>query len=493
MDNILKELENQQNVRINLSNLRQLIKDNQQLNECKLWFTNKMDIILSFLQSEDAKIRKNAALLLGDMKCQQAVNALFASYRNEMTLFVKSAYLTALSELDVEQLLPDFRDCLEALLEQEVTDENRKHINEEIRVLRRIIIAYDGIEHHTFHAKGQMQEVLLITNRMQRDFICSMIRSMECKIHPLGVLVRTDQLEQLQQIRMYREALFPVHINGLLPNQPLDAAKELWKSDLYTILTSLHKEAGPFYFRVECKSARTLEQRSDFSKKFSVELERCSGGQLVNSTTDYEIEIRLIASKEGTFFPCVKCYTWKDERFAYRKNSISASIHPSTAALIMELAKPYLKENAQIMDPFCGVGTMLIERDKCVPAREIYATDIFGEAIVKGRENASFAKKTIHFIHRDFFDFHHDYLFDEIVTNMPIRGKRTKEEMDALYALFFKKVLEITERNAVIVMYTNEIGFVKKQLRIHKEFQLLQETCLQNKTEFHLLIIGIKR
>lgn len=45
-------------------------------------------------------------------------------------------------------------------------------------------------------------------------------------------------------------------------------------------------------------------------------------------------------------------------------------MHPSLAALIMELAAPYLKENAQIIDPFCGVGTMLIERDIRVPARE---------------------------------------------------------------------------------------------------------------------------
>lgn len=101
-------------------------------------------------------------------------------------------------------------------------------------------------------------------------------------------------------------------------------------------------------------------------------------------------------------------------------------MHPSLAALIMELAAPYLKENAQIIDPFCGVGTMLIERDIRVPAREKYGTDIFGEAIDGARENAALAGEQINFIHRDFFDFKHDYLFDEIVTNMPVRGKMTR-------------------------------------------------------------------
>ena len=66
------------------------------------------------------------------------------------------------------------------------------------------------------------------------------------------------------------------------------------------------------------------------------------------------------------------------------------------------------------MDPFCGVGTMLIERDIRVPAREKYGTDIFGEAIDKARENASAAGELIHFIHRDFFDFRHEYKFDAV-------------------------------------------------------------------------------
>ena len=92
---------------------------------------------------------------------------------------------------------------------------------------------------------------------------------------------------------------------------------------------------------------------------------------------------------------------------------------------------------AQIMDPFCGVGTMLIERNKLVPAREMYGIDLFGEAIAKARENTQNAGGRIWYINRDFFDFTHDYKFDEIITDMPPRGKKTKEEQDAFYARFF--------------------------------------------------------
>ena len=223
----------------------------------------------------------------------------------------------------------------------------------------------------------------------------------------------------------------------------------------------------------------TLEQRSRFVKKLGSAIEQLSDGKLVNSPGDYEVELRLIANREGKFFPALRFYTIPDHRFAYRKHAIAASMHPSLAALII--------------DPFCGVGTMLIERDIRVPAREKYGTDIFGEAIDGARENAALAGEQINFIHRDFFDFKHDYLFDEIVTNMPVRGKMTREQLDRLYEKFFRKALTILEKEAVIVMYTGEIGFVKKQLRLHREFSLLEEYCMQSKAGCYLLIIGVKR
>ena len=65
--------------------------------------------------------------------------------------------------------------------------------------------------------------------------------------------------------------------------------------------------------------------------------------------------------------------------------------------------------------------------------------------------------------------------------------------MDRFYGRFFEKALEILKKEAVIVLYTNEIGFVKKQLRLNKELSLLQETLMQEKNDFYLLIIGVKR
>ena len=492
MEKILKELVEKQNIRTNLSSLRQLIKDAEQKVLLKEEVAKQEDLFLSFLQSDDAKTRKNAALLLGDIAYQNALEALYEGYQTETTLFVKASYLQAMAELDVEDKLDALKETLAQLLETEPEPENKKHVDEEIRALRKIVIQAEGIVRHTPDIKGKKVKVLLFTNRTQRETIRRTIDCGVASVHPLGVLVETENLSDLMKLRTYREMAFPVDVEGFLPENPVEAAKKLWNAGIIELLNGVHKENHPYYFRIECKSAMDLEKRSAFTRKFATELESLSKGQLINSTSDYEVEIRLIANKDGLFFPCVRILTIKNNRFDYRKNAIAASIHPSTAALIVELAKDYLKENAQIMDPFCGVGTMLIERNKMVPAKEMYGTDIYGEAIAFARENTQNAGARVNYIHRDFMDFKHDYLFDEIITNMPMRGTKTKQEMDAFYGMFFEKVKTHLAKDAVIIMYTNEIGFVKKQLRLHKEFSLLQETSLQPKNDFYLLIMGYK-
>nr|MCR5468735.1 methyltransferase [Lachnospiraceae bacterium] len=121
--------------------------------------------------------------------------------------------------------------------------------------------------------------------------------------------------------------------------------------------------------------------------------------------------------------------------------------------------------------------------------REIYAIDIFGEAIDKAKENVKAAGLSVNFIHRDYLDFKHDYLFDEIVANMPVRGKKTKDEQDAFYDGFFEKSDEILAPEGVMILYSNEKGFIFKQLRLKKNLSLVKEFVIREKDGFGLFII----
>ena len=495
LENEFHKLEEKQEIRSTLSQIRSEIREPEKKEAFARLLAGKESMLIAFLADEDAKTRKNAALLIGDLQVEQAKDALLTAYQKETTLFVRSSYLAALGKLDVREDLEFFKARLEELKNQQMSVEEQKHQGEEIRELSQIILKTEGVRKHPFTGFQMPHEMLLFTNREQREVTLSEVKEIgasvqrRAELHPLGVQVFSKEVIPFTKLRTYRELLFPIHTSEKIPMKAQAAAELLWSSDLYAFLTECHKGEAPFYFRLEVKGK---EPQTEFVKKLGMALEKISEWKLMNSTTDYEIEIRLIEAKDGSFVPFLKLYSMKMKRFAYRKNAIAMSIHPATAAMLMYLAKPYLKENAQILDPCCGVGTMLIERDILVPAREKYGIDIYGDAIEMARENAALAGEKINFIHRDYFDFKHDYKFDEIITNMPVKGKKSKEDMDAFYARFFEKSKSLLAEDGIIIMYSNEVGFVKKQLRLQPCYRLLQEYTIRKKDSYCLFIIGIK-
>ena len=44
---------------------------------------------------------------------------------------------------------------------------------------------------------------------------------------------------------------------------------------------------------------------------------------------------------------------------------------------------------------------------------------------------------------------------------MPVKGKKAKEDMDADYARFFEKSKSLLAEDGFIIMYSNEVGFLK--------------------------------
>ena len=312
LENEFHKLEEKQEIRTTISQIRKEIKKQDSKKAFLELLQGKESMIVDFLSEEDAKTRKNTALLVGDLKLEQAKEALIAAYLNETTLYVKSAYLTALGKLDVRENLEFFKKRLQEVKNQQVPAEEQKHQGEEQREVT-------------------LSEVKEIGASVQR----------KAELHPLGVLVFSKEVTPFTKLRTYRELLFPIHTNERIPAMPHRAAELLWHSDLYAFLTECHEGDAPFFFRLEVKSA---EPKTEFVKKLGASLEKKSDWKLANSTTDYEIEIRLIEAKDGSFVPFLKLYSMKMKRFAYRKNAIAMSIHPATAAMLMYLAKPYLKD-----------------------------------------------------------------------------------------------------------------------------------------------------
>ena len=300
----------------------------------------------------------------------------------------------------------------------------------------------------------------------------------------VGVRLIVEKLSDVLPIRTFEELLFVIPGMSACPCEAKAAAKVIAESELLPFLERRHAEKGQAYrFRIEYRGGMEAEQKGKFLRQLSAEIETLTKHKLVNSTGDYELEIRMIENKEGRLNLLVKLFTLADERFSYRKEAVAVSIRPVNAALTMELAKEYLKPDAQVLDPFCGVGTMLIERAKMGHVGNLYGIDIFGEAIEKARKNTKDAGLFANYINRNFFDFKHEYLFDELITDMPFLPSVTEKIMQAqqelvhLYLRFFEKAKEHLKEGAVLVLYVRNPAMVKKcadryGYRIEKEFEI---------------------
>jgi len=458
----------------------------------------KQEILLQTLDANDAKTRKNAALLLGMLGRQDFLSALCTAYEKEKQLFVRPAYLKAILNLDFRSCMDLFRKRKEELEQGDIDEKNRKHTDEEYHLLTELILLADGSAHHEFCGWNEESDLLLMTNRNHTDVTVRELKEhgiMDAHAVNVGVLLKTDCLRDVCRCRTWQELLFILPFSkkdsmlaaNLIPGlatlrciQPDTDSSTLYEegtalkaaahaivdAGLLRFLEKRHKGRAPFYFRIEWKGRLEVSKKGTLIKRFAAEIERASDYKLLNAAGNYEVELRVIENSKGRFNLLLKLFSIKEDRFLYRKNSVAGSIRPYHAALTAALADSYLLEEAKILDPFCGVGTMLIERHHFKKANTMYGVDLYGTAIEYARENTQAANQIIHYINKDFFDFTHEYLFDEIFTNMPIvTPKQDEQAIEELYRQFFKKAGEHLTDRGVMVLYTHNLSFARKYAR----------------------------
>lgn len=486
-----------QDVRQNLSKIIKEIKDKDKLKQLLWMLSGEEQKLITLLDSEDAKTRKNAAMLMGNMGNQEFLNPIFNTYQNEEKRFVKSSYLTAIGMLDYSEYLETLKERLELLNQEEMTIENQKHLMEEMRELTALIVRKEGTTRHKFIGWDETYDIVLITNRnfshITEDELIKLAPETKSELFGAGVLAQVKNLNWIDKLRTYQELLFDVEGLKTCPMEPLQLAQIITQSKIMEFLKKSHDGIAPYYFRVELKSKRNLGEKSTFVKRLSSQIEKLSNRTLINTTDSYEIEIRVIENKEGNCNVLLKLYTLKDERFIYRQEVIPTSIKPVNAALVVALAKDYMKEDAQVLDPFCGVGTMIIERHKSVRANTTYGIDIQEDAILRARQNTEAARQIIHYINRDFFGFEHEYLFDEIITNMPFKiGRITEDEVYEIYECFFSTISKHLKQDAVLILYSHNKEFVK-DLASRNRFKIMREYEISKREETYVFVLKEKR
>lgn len=492
----LENITNGVEIRKNLIALKAQCKEYAGKHALLYALNNKLDVLYDLLKEEDPKIRKNVALILGQLGVQESLSKLYEAYEKEKTLFVKSSYLAAMKELDYRPCLEQLRQRENELQNMEFPEESSKHLQEERKLLQEMLLTMEGQKKHKFTGWNKPSRVILLTNRNFQGVTADQIKSHRPKVFNAGVQARTDDLKEIYKVRTFSELLFVLEGQSSL-KVPKDAsldemakkmAKDIADGSLLEFLQERHSGKAPFYFRIECKNKMDRKQKSNFTKKLAAYLQTNTKDALRNSTSHYEVELRLVENKSGDFNFLIKLYTYEDPRFSYRREALATSIQPVNAALAMELVRPYLKEGAQVIDPFCGVGTMLIERGKLLPTGDVYGVDIYGQGIEGARTNTELAGQKINYINRDFFDFSHGYLFDEVISNMPrVMGQKTNKEITDLYIKFWLKIQIHLGKDATIVLYCYDRDILRKTLP--KTFSIKEEFEISKKEGSYVYVL----
>ena len=480
-----------QNIRENLIELKKQLKGNIKKQEEFLGLLEyDYDLFRNLLNEEDPKVRKNTVIIIGELELEGLIPDIYEAYEEEQTLFVRMDYLRALQKMDCESYIPKLKQRLEFLLSTKFTEEQEKHITEEIRELTNLIGQYEKIETHYFIGYDEPGKVVLTTNRLYPELTLRACYGCKGKKISGGVAVEYEDMRDFMSIRTWQEILFPMPVAKNMALDPKGIAHTILMGGLLGFLDARHIGGNHYRFRVELRGRLQADEKRTMIKKIAAALEVESKHRLINSTSDYEVEIRLLEGKNGGYHTYLKLYTIPDNRFSYRKHTLSTSIHPITAATIMELAKPYLKKNAQVLDPFCGTGTMLIERNFTVPAHPMYGVDLYGQGIEFGRENAKRARTVINFVNRDFREFSHEYLFDEIVTNMPaVSGKQTAKDIEQLYELLMSKGATHMKKGGIGVIYSQDPEIATAVMARHSEWKRLETFQIYQREASYLYII----
>lgn len=504
MQTLLENIQHNMEVRKSLIEMKSMLRgENAGRNRERLikLCAGDYSAFLMLLKDSDAKVRKNAALIIGELAEPKLKEALWAAYCDEKTRFVRSAYLEALKKYDYSDLLAGLKDILKQTEDIKTDEENRKHLQEEKMLLRELIGAKEKSRPHIYRGEGILSEIALTTNRNHKHIVLDALQGVRKKEFNAGVMVQTKYPMQLLSLRCFEEMFFLLPECRTVNAVPERAAQMLADAGLAEYLAERHEEEErPFVFRIEIRSAMPLEKRAAFARKLAAALEEVSGGRLVNATAGYEVEIRLIEAKNGDFNVLLKLLTLKDLRFAYRRKTVSTGMRPVNAALAIALAEqekrgkgtgiPFFKENARVLDPFCGSGTMLIERAKIGKVKEMYGLDILAEAIEAARFNTNLADCKANYVHRDFFTFTSDIRFDEIITDMPFFTSELperKRENEQLYARFFEKIPKLMAEDGVMLLYTHNRELVKKY--ITPEFAICREYELSMKEGCYLFLL----
>jgi tRNA G10 N-methylase Trm11 len=487
-----------------LSVMRDILKKEKPKGMFKRTIGNSKEKLSALLMHSDPKVRKNVCSVIGELGDPEYLEALYSAYDSEDKLFVRYSYVLAIgncgSFVDAEKLNKMYENVLaneKACNEDSTLVTTNKHINEEKLALTRAIDKLSPTVLHDFTGFENPVPMLLTVMNYQYQHTLRELEenSIEGRLVDDGIIINEKDLDKVYTCRTFYELLYPLDACKDLEMDYKIIADEIINANIVDFLSECHDDDSnsPFWYRVEFRTMNYNRDRSEFVKNLSRELDEKSSGNLKNSPSSYEVEIRIIENN-NLCSVYVKLYSYKDNRFAYRKNDIATSINPVTAAIVVKSIEKWLTPSAKVIDPFCGTGTMLIERAKLQEFESLTGVDIFRTAISAAEINSKLANVNIELLDEDILEYSTSELFDEIITNMPFDNKSTTHNKYAdLYSEFVNKIPSLVKSGGMAFVYTIEKQLFRDVLLDNEELELLQEIKIESgRLTPHVFVLKIK-
>jgi 23S rRNA G2445 N2-methylase RlmL len=257
------------------------------------------------------------------------------------------------------------------------------------------------------------------------------------------VKIESSDVPKLRELRTV-EDLFLI----LLEDVPLESTKDLHrlvpghlKEKLLTgvgYLADKKRKSGTNYWVFVKQDRDHFVYRRDIAATIGSFIERSFRRWAAREPADVELWVFYLG-KTATLGLRLTSISFRQR--SYKDLERPGSLRPTLAASLVLLSKP--TESDYVIDPMCGVGTILLERGLWGPAKYLGGGDIDEEAVELARSNVGRAHQKIEVVKWDAIDpsavAAHEGRVTRLICNLPF-GKRFGS-VDSL-ATLYKRALQ---------------------------------------------------
>ncbi len=390
---------------------------------------------------EDDKARKTAAALIGLCAPEECAEKLSQALKDEKTRFVRPSIILALGNT---------KDPVKYLKDYVIEPGEEKHVREEAEALKKALSrSMPVIKPASLKLPGSCLLTSLNSKALRLE-----LEDGNCSFKSNKFIKGAFDIDagSIKDLRCYEDALYILGARGEF-GQAADRLDSIGCRGL-----SYRVETGYY----------SMEKRHEIIREVTGGLYKYGYN---DNPSAYSFEIRIIAGHMYAVFG--------DKRFEYRKQSIAASINPVAAASIMRICLPYMKEDANVLDPFCGSGTMLIERGYIKKAGSLVGVDISGIAIKAACENRKASGMRIALIKGDILGYG-GAKYDEVISNMPFGIRVSGHDSNIkLYKAFADKLEKFLKDDGAAFLFTQEKKLLRETIGNKKCFSIIQEEVFE--------------